>query len=161
MLTIGLREFIKNYMKNKKIVGFTSGYFDVMHPGHILMFKECKRYCDYLIVGVNDVKNWSSDLWRQPDNRHKDKPIWNPNERLMMVESNRYVDEAFLFLGERKLYEFLEKNQDKIDVRILGEDHKDKSYTGEGLDIGIIFNSRDHEYSTTRAINKIIQERSK
>ena len=146
-------------MKNKKIVGFTSGYFDIIHPGHILMLKECKRYCDYLIVGVNDVKGWNDDAWKQPDGRHKDSPIWGPVERLMMVESNKHVDEAFLFLGEKKLYEFLEKNQERINVRILGEDHKGKPYTGEGLDIEIIFNSRDHNYSTTNVINDIIKKR--
>ena len=132
-----------------------------MHPGHVLMLEECKRYCDYLIVGVNDVENWETDSWEQPDGRYKDEPIWGPDERLMMVKSNRYVDEAFLYLGEEKLYEYLEKNQDRIDVRIIGEDHKGRPYTGEGLDIEIVFNSRDHNYSTINTINKIIDQRVK
>ena len=51
----------------RKIIGFTTGYFDIMHPGHILMLEECKRYCDYLIVGVNNVENWKTDSWEQPD----------------------------------------------------------------------------------------------
>ena len=78
-----------------------------------------------------------------------------------MVKSNRYVDETFLYLGEEKLYEYLEKNQDRIDVRIIGEDHKGKPYTGEELDIEVVFNSRDHDYSTTNTINKIIEKRTK
>ena len=133
----------------RNIIGFTTGYFDIMHPGHVLMLEECKRYCDYLIVGVNDVGNWETDSWKQPDGRHKDETIWSPTERLLMVKSNRYVDETFLYLGEEKLYEYLEKNQDRIDVRIIGEDHKGKPYTGEELDIEVVFNSRDHDYSTT------------
>ena len=145
----------------RNIIGFTTGYFDIMHPGHVLMLEECKRYCDYLIVGVNDVENWETDSWEQPDGRYKDEPIWGPDERLMMVKSNRYVDEAFLYLGEEKLYEYLEKNQDRIDVRIIGEDHKGKPYTGEGLNIKEVFNSRDHDYSTTNTVNKIIEKRSK
>ena len=145
----------------RNIIGFTTGYFDIMHPGHVLMLEECKRYCDYLIVGVNDVENWETDLWEQPDGRHKDEPIWSSDERLMIVKSNKNVDEAFLFLGEEKLYEYLEKNQDKIDVRILGEDHKGKPYTGEGLNIKIVFNNRDHDYSTTSTVNRIIEKRSK
>ena len=75
----------------RKIVGFTTGYFDIMHPGHVLMLEECKRYCDYLIVGVNDVDDWNDKTWKQPDDRHKDEPIWSPAERLLMVKSNRYV----------------------------------------------------------------------
>ena len=145
----------------RNIIGFTTGYFDIMHPGHVLMLEECKRYCDYLIVGVNDVGNWETDSWKQPDGRHKDEPIWSPTERLLMVKSNRYVDETFLYLGEEKLYEYLEKNQDRIDVRIIGEDHKGKPYTGEELDIEVVFNSRDHDYSTTNTINKIIEKRTK
>ena len=145
----------------RRVVGFTTGYFDIMHPGHVLMLKECKRYCDYLIVGVNDVYDWKTDSWEQPDGRHKDEPIWSPSERLLMVQSNRYADEAFLYLGEEKLYEYLEKNQDRIHVRIIGEDHKGRPYTGEGLDIEIVFNSRDHNYSTINTISKIIDQRVK
>ena len=145
----------------RNIIGFTTGYFDIMHPGHVLMLEECKRYCDYLIVGVNDVENWETDSWEQPDGRHKDEPISSSDERIMMVKYNKNVDEAFLFLGEEKLHEYLEKNQDRIDVRILGEDHKGKSYTGEGLNIKVVFNSRDHDYSTTNTVNRIIKKRSK
>lgn len=144
----------------RKIIGFTTGYFDIMHPGHILMLQECKRYCDYLIVGVNDVKDWNDGSWKQPDGRHKNEPIWSPQERLMMVQSNKNVDEAFLYLGEKKLYQYLLKNKQRIDVRILGEDHKGHPYTGEDIDIEIVFNSRDHDYSTTNTINTIIERRT-
>ena len=144
----------------RKIIGFTTGYFDIMHPGHILMLQECKRYCDYLIVGVNDVKDWNDGSWKQPDGRHKNEPIWSPQERLMMVQSNKNVDEAFLYLGEKKLYQYLLKNKQRIDVRILGEDHKGHPYTGEDIDIEIVFNSRDHDYSTTNTINTIIEMRT-
>src|SRR5574344_83910 len=36
-----------------KIVGFTNGCFDILHLGHINSFKEAKKYCDCLIVGIN------------------------------------------------------------------------------------------------------------
>ena len=140
----------------RKIVGFTSGYFDIMHPGHVIMLKECKRYCDYLIVAVNEYKTKT----KQPDGRHKDEPIWTPQERFLMVDSNRYVDEPFLYDGEEELYNYLDSNKDRIDVRILGEDHKGKPFTGDDLPIDIIFNSRNHSYSTTNTIKKIIEERT-
>ena len=140
----------------RKVVGFTSGYFDIMHPGHVLMLKECKRYCDYLIVAVNEYKTKS----KQPDGRNKEEPIWSPKERLMMADANKYVDEAFLYDGEEGLYDYLRKNQNGIDVRILGEDHRGKPFTGDDLDIDIIFNSRSHNYSTTNTIAQIIKERT-
>jgi len=142
-------------MKDKKIVGFTSGYFDIIHPGHILMLKECKRYCDYLLVGVNEYKT----KIKQPDGRHKNEPIWTSLERLMMVSSCKYVDEAFLYDGEKELYKFLKSNQDNIVVRMVGADHRGVSFTGDDLDINVIFNSRDHDYSTTNTIQQIIEKR--
>ena len=140
----------------RKIVGFTSGYFDIMHPGHIMMLKECKRYCDYLIVGVNEYKTKT----KQPDGREKNEPIWTPKERLTMVESCRFVNEAFLYDGEKELYDYLFNNDDRIDVRILGDDHRNKPFTGDDLKIDIMFNSRNHNYSTTNTIAKIIEERT-
>ena len=35
-----------------KKIGVTFSTFDLLHPGHILMLEDCKRVCDYLIVGV-------------------------------------------------------------------------------------------------------------
>ena len=140
----------------RKIVGFTSGYFDIMHPGHVLMLKECKRYCDYLIVAVNEYRTKT----KQPDGREKNVPIWTPKERLLMVEACKFVDEAFLYDGEEGLYDYLFYNSDRIDVRILGDDHKDKPFTGDDLKIDIMFNSRNHDYSTTNTIAKIIEERT-
>ena len=137
------------------VVGFTSGYFDIMHPGHVMMLEECKQYCEHLIVGVNEYKIKDS----QPDGRVKSEPIWNPQERLLMVKSNKYVDDAFLYDGEPALYKYLSENADMIDVRILGADHKGKPFTGDDLPIDIIFNSRDHDYSTTNTIAKIVKER--
>ena len=139
----------------KKTIGFTSGYFDIMHPGHVMMLDECKSYCHYLIVGVHKYKNKT----KQPDGRIKDKPIWSAEERLLMVNSNKNVDECFLYDGEKELYDYLKINSDKIEVRILGADHKGKSFTGDDLPIDTIFNSRDHDYSTTNTIKKIIEER--
>lgn len=140
----------------RKIIGFTSGYFDIMHPGHVIMLKECKRYCDYLIVAVNEYKTKT----KQPDGREKNEPIWTPQERFLMVDSNRYADEVFLYDGESALYQYLSEHKDRIDVRILGEDHKGKPFTGDDLNIDIIFNSRNHSYSTTNTIAKIIKERT-
>ncbi len=136
-------------------IGFTSGYFDIMHPGHVMMLKECTQYCDHLIVAVNEYKTKIS----QPDGRIKNEPIWTAEERLLMVKSNRHVDDAFLYDGEPALYKYLSNNVGFIDVRILGADHKGKPFTGDDLPIDIIFNSRDHDYSTTNTIAKIIEER--
>lgn len=140
----------------KKVVGFTSGYFDVMHKGHVMMLEECKRYCDYLIVGVHSGKIKT----KQPDGREKLNSVWSPTDRLYMVQSVKFVDEAFIYDSEQSLYDYLSYNKNRIDVRVIGEDHKGKSYTGDDIDINVIFNSRNHNYSSTNIINEIIKKRS-
>ena len=143
-------------MKSKKIIGFTSGYFDVMHRGHAMMLHECKRYCDYLIVGVHSNKIKS----KQPDNRTKLDSIWSVEDRSYMVSMNKYVDEVIVYNSEEELYTYLSNNEDIFDVRIIGEDHKGRPYTGDDLQIPVIFNSRKHNYSSTNIINEIIEKRA-
>lgn len=43
-------------------IGFACGVFDLFHAGHVLMLKECKEYCDYLIVALNKAENISAKV---------------------------------------------------------------------------------------------------
>ena len=54
-----------------KVISIVSGGFDPIHPGHIMMMEECKKFSDYLIVGVN------SDVWlkRKKGNFGRDKKL--------------------------------------------------------------------------------------
>ena len=47
---------MKNVLNNNNelIIGFTSVVGDLLHAGHCLMLEECKRYCDYLYVGLKE-----------------------------------------------------------------------------------------------------------
>ena len=121
------------------IKGFTCGAFDLLHAGHSLMLKECKDYCDYLIVGLQRDPNI--------DRPEKNKPVQSYEEREIMLSSIKYVDEIVFYDTEDDL-ETLLKEID-IDVRIIGADWQDKKYTGWKLDIPVVFNSRDHGYSTS------------
>lgn len=35
------------------IIGYTGGSFDALHIGHIHFLKECRKYCDKLVVSLN------------------------------------------------------------------------------------------------------------
>jgi glycerol-3-phosphate cytidylyltransferase len=132
-------------MKNNKIVGITFGSFDLCHYGHILMFKECKEHCDYLIVGVQSDPSL--------DRSEKNKPIQSHEERAGIVESLRYVDEIRLYNRESDVVDLLKEI--KPDVRILGADHEGTKFTGHDLPIKCVFNSRDHGFSTSELRKRI------
>ena len=123
----------------QKVVGFTCGAFDLLHAGHALMLEECKEHCTHLIVGVQYNPNFD-----RPD---KNRPIQSYQERIIMVNAIKFVDEVVLYETEEDLYELLQNLNP--DVRILGADWKDKEFTGHDLPIKVVFNSRDHGYSTT------------
>ena len=70
----------------KKVVGYTTGVFDMFHIGHLNILRKAKEKCDYLIVGVSTDELCSS---------YKGKvPIIPYEERKAIVEAIKYVDEV-------------------------------------------------------------------
>ena len=120
-------------------IGFTCGSFDLLHAGHILMLKEAKTVCDFLIVGVQ-----SDPTIDRPE---KNKPVQSYEERIISTEGVRYVDQVVLYDTEDDLNQLL--IDIKPDIRIIGADHKGKKYTGHELNIETYFNSRDHNWSSS------------
>jgi glycerol-3-phosphate cytidylyltransferase len=123
-------------------IGFTCGVFDLFHAGHVLMLQECKAHCDYLIVALNRAENISEKI-----NPNKKKPIFSIEERVLIMDSCKYVDEVLTYNSEEELLEIL-KNK-KIDIRFLGDDYKGKPITGADLNIDIYYTNRSHGLSTS------------
>ena len=72
-------------MGNNKIVGYTTGVFDLFHIGHLNILKKASNHCDYLIVGVT-----VDELVK-----YKFKTAVIPyEERSKIVESIKYVDKV-------------------------------------------------------------------
>lgn len=140
-------------MKDGKKVGVTVGAFDLCHAGHMLVFKEAKTVCDYLVVGLQ-----SDPSIDRPDT--KNRPVMSLEERKVILDSIKYIDEVFVYDTEAELYEILKKNEFGIDIRIIGADWKGKNYTGHDLPFEMYFNTRDHGFSTT-ALRRRIYEAEK
>ena len=122
------------------IRGVIAGNFDVIHPGYIAMFDECKKHCDKLIVCLHEDPSIE-----RPE---KLKPILHWSDRLKILDSLVQVDFVFLYQTEADLYEVLVKGE--FDVRFLGDDYLGKTYTGYELNIPIYYLNRDHGWSTTK-----------
>ena len=128
-------------------IGFTCSCFDLLHAGHILMLKDAKEQCDKLIVGLQTDPSIDRPLT-------KNKPIQSLKERKIQLEAVRYVDDIFVYETESDLVDLLKLV--KPDVRILGSDYKDKSFTGDDLNIPIYYHERNHNYSSTNIRKKLL-----
>lgn len=127
------------------IKGFTAGSMDLLHAGHVVMLKECKAQCDYLIVGLQTDPSI--------DRPEKHKPIETIEERMIRLKGCKYVDKVIVYETELDLFNLLKEL--KPDVRFLGEDWKGKQFTGDTLPIKIIYNSRNHNFSSSNLIERI------
>jgi len=134
---------------NKKIVGITCSTFDLLHTGHILMLEECKNYCDFLICALQNDPTI--------DRQQKNKPVQSLFERYIQLESVKYVDKVIPYNTESDLEDIF--NSLNIDVRIIGVEYKDMDFTAKEIcvkrNISIVYNSRDHSFSTTNLRKKI------
>jgi glycerol-3-phosphate cytidylyltransferase len=135
-----------------KPIGFTCSTFDLLHAGHILMLAECKQVCDYLIVGVQ-----SDPSIDRPGT--KNKPVQSIVERYVQLSAVKFVDEIIVYNTEKDLEDMLMFLP--ISVRIIGEEYKDKDFTGkqicEDRGIKIWFNSRSHRFSSSELRQRTYQ----
>ena len=131
-------------------IGIIAGNFDVIHPGYIAMFKECKSNCDKFIVLLH-----TDPSIERP---HKLKPILNVQDRIEMLNCFEQIDDVVTYTTEAELYDIIADRKAQIKVRFLGDDYKDKEFTGKDLNIPIHYINRDHGWSTTKFKKQIANE---
>lgn len=73
---------------NRYAIGYTQGVYDMFHIGHLNVINNAKKYCDYLIVGIN-----SNQLVE--DYKHK-TPVIDEKEREQIVANLKSVDECII-----------------------------------------------------------------
>ena len=136
-------------------IGITFSTFDLFHAGHVKMLEEAKSKCDYLIVGLQ--------LDPSIDRPNKNKPTQSIVERYVQVRSCKYIDEVVPYVTEQDLIDVL--SSFKIDLRIIGEEYKDKDFTGkeycEEKDIEIYYNKREHRFSSSALREQVVKSENK
>lgn len=135
-------------------VGFTCSTFDLLHAGHVMMLREAKTVCDYLIVGLQTDPTI--------DRPEKNAPVQTIVERYIQLAGIEYVDEIIPYQTEQDLEDIL--NMFDINVRILGEEYKDGKFTGRAIcakrGIELYYNKRDHRFSSSDLRKRVAHEQS-
>jgi glycerol-3-phosphate cytidylyltransferase len=125
------------------IVGFTCSSFDLLHAGHVTMLRDAKAHCDYLICGLQ--------VDPSIDRGNKNSPVQTIVERYSQLNAVGYVDEIIPYVTEQDLEDILAMYQ--IDLRILGDEYRDKDFTGKDIcrkrGIQLYFNERSHRFSSS------------
>lgn len=133
-------------------IGFTCSAFDLLHAGHVQMLREAKDQCDYLICGLQ--------IDPSIDRAEKNAPVQTIVERYTQLKGVRYVDEIIPYRTEEDLEDILSMYD--IDIRILGEEYRDKTFTGRAIcakrGIELYYNKREHRFSTSDLRRRIFEE---
>jgi len=130
------------------IKGITFGAFDLFHAGHVLMFEEAKTVCEHLIVCIQTDPSI--------DRENKNSPVQSIVERQIQVTGCRYVDEVLIYDSEKDVLDIL--NTKEWDIRIIGDDYKNKEFTGKVISQGkCYFNKREHNFSSSELRQRVAE----
>ena len=135
--------FLFDLIKNK--TGIYAGSFDLMHHGYFKAFKQARSLCSRLVIFLHKDPSI--------ERSNKKTPIFSVKEREENLKSIRYIDDVVVYESENELLSAISSG--KYDILFLGDDYRDKDFTGSDVNIEKIFLSRDHGWSSTKLINLI------
>lgn len=140
-----LKKIVANLKKEKKTIVFTNGCFDLIHPGHIKIFKEAKQNGDILIVGLNSDKSVKIL-------KGNSRPLLNQKARVTILSAIEYIDYVVIF-DQKTPYSLI--NQLRPQILVKGQDWAKHQVIGRKLVKKVVRIKISPGYSTTNIINKI------
>ena len=129
----------------KRRIVWCNGTFDILHPGHIELFKVGKSLGDKLIVATDTDEKIRQD-------KGASKPINNLCDRISMLQAIKYIDEVFYFNDRKELEGLIELYSP--DILLLGDDWKGGDVVGVQYAKEVRFLPRLN-YSSTDIIKRI------
>tara|TARA_R110002020_G_scaffold342974_7_gene557335 strand:+ start:285 stop:686 length:402 start_codon:yes stop_codon:yes gene_type:complete len=122
---------------------WTNGCFDVLHRGHIELFKYAKSLGDWLVVGIDTDE-------RVKASKGESRPFNTVEDRVAMLESIKYVDEIRVFDSNDELD--TQVLLSGAEIMVVGSDYKDKEVIGSRHAQEVKFFDRIDGYSTTKIL---------
>tara|TARA_R100001129_G_scaffold186629_1_gene179328 strand:- start:5365 stop:5766 length:402 start_codon:yes stop_codon:yes gene_type:complete len=119
---------------------WVNGCFDVIHRGHIELFRYAKAQGDYLIVGLDKDSRIS-------ESKGVSRPINKLEDRVFVLQSIKYIDEVVSFGSDTELEEQIKLASP--DIMVVGDDWKNKKIIGGHLVDNKLYFKRLIGYSTT------------
>ena len=109
--------------RQKKVIAFTNGCFDLMHEGHVSYLEKAKKNSRILIVGLNSDKSIQTI-------KGKNRPICPQRSRAAVLASLACVDFVILF-DEATPYKLIAAIGP--DVLVKGADYKANEVAGADI----------------------------
>ena len=125
-----------------KIV-WTNGCFDILHKGHIELFKYAKSLGDKLYIGIDSDEKVKKD-------KGSNRPFNNVQDRREVLESIKYIDGVFVFNSTQGLDDLIKVVGPNI--MVIGSDWRGKKVVGEQHVKKLVFFDRLKDYSTTNIL---------
>ena len=143
-------QFVDTERGKGRVIVFTNGVFDILHPGHVRYLREARALGDVLIVGVNSDRSVKA-LGKAPN-----RPINPERERVEVLEALASVDAVVIF-DEDTPHEIIKAIQP--DILVKGADWGENAIVGRDLVEGrggtVVRIELARGYSTTNIINRI------
>ena len=132
-----------------KRVVWVNGCFDILHAGHIELFKYAKLMGDTVIVGLDTDE-------RVTKLKGKNRPIIPLADRKELVEAIEYVDQVVIFNSDEELKLMIKNNW--VTSIVVGEEYRNKEVIGSQFADQVLYFEYKRGRSTTLIINKILSE---
>ena len=123
---------------------WTNGCFDILHRGHIELFRYAKSLGDELVIGLDTDEKVKLD-------KGDDRPINNLQDRMYMLQSIKYIDKVIPFDSTTELRNTIKWY--RPDIMVIGSDWRDKKVIGQEFTDKLVFFDRIGDYSTSKTLD--------